>query len=183
MQLPQNAKKIFSGEIFDTYQWPQEMFDGSTETFEMLYRTDTIQVIATKGEKILLALEEQPMIKRGYGLFGGRMDKGESPLECAKRELLEESGHSSEDWELLKTYEPYHKMDWTLHLFIARNCQKVSEQKLDAGEKIEIKEVNFDKFVDIAINEPNFSGKEITIDIARIKINDGLDEFKQKIFK
>ena len=33
MKLPEQAKKVFDGEIFDVYQWDQEMYDGSTETF------------------------------------------------------------------------------------------------------------------------------------------------------
>lgn len=36
MKLPPQAKKVFTGQIFDVYQWEQEMYDGSFETFEML---------------------------------------------------------------------------------------------------------------------------------------------------
>ena len=31
--VPKNAKKVFTGEIFDIYQWQQEMYDGSLSIF------------------------------------------------------------------------------------------------------------------------------------------------------
>jgi len=157
------------------------MYDGSTETFEMLGRCNTVQIIATDGEKIFLASEEQPGIKRECTLFGGRIDEGEEPLACAKRELMEEAGMESDDWELLKTYDPYTKTEWTIYLYVARNVKKVAEQKLDPGEKIETKEVDFDRFIDIAIHTPNFSGKDIALDIARMKIKGELDGLRDKI--
>ncbi len=44
--IPEQAELKFRGVIFDVYQWPQEMFDGSVETFEMLRRADTVKIIA-----------------------------------------------------------------------------------------------------------------------------------------
>jgi len=158
------------------------MFDDSIETFEMLKRPNTVQIIATQKDKILLAKEEQPGIKREYTLLGGRVDEGETPLACAKRELLEEAGVESTDWELIKTYEPYAKTEWTIYLYVARDCKKIAEQNLDPGEKIEIKKISFDKFIDIAVNTEKFSGKDIALDIARMKIKGTLEKFRQKLF-
>ena len=36
--IPPEAKCVFRGKIFDVYQWPQRLYDGSTATFEMLRR-------------------------------------------------------------------------------------------------------------------------------------------------
>src|SRR5882757_3955251 len=103
MKIPPQAKKVFQGVIFSVYQWQQEMFDGSTETFEMLKRPNTIEVIATQGDKILISRQSQPNKENFYSLFGGRAEEGEDPLVTAKRELLEESGLESDDWELFKS--------------------------------------------------------------------------------
>lgn len=40
IMIPEQAGCVFHGEIFDVYQWQQEMFDGSYERFEMLRRPD-----------------------------------------------------------------------------------------------------------------------------------------------
>lgn len=181
MKIPKQAKLVFKGVIFDTYQWQQEMYDGTYETFEMLNRTNTIQVIPTVGDKIILIDEEQPTIKRGLGVIGGRQDDGESELECAKRELLEETGLASDDWELWEEMEPYNKIDWKISRFIARNCKKVSEQKLDAGEKIEVKPVSFEEFVEMASSD-NFASKDISLSVLRMHYKNTLEEFRKKLF-
>lgn len=181
MPVPKKAKKVFSGIIFDVYQWPQKMYDGSTETFEMLKRPDTVQVIATRGDKILLAYETQPTKGPAYTLFGGRVDKGEKPLAAAKRELREESGLVSEKWNKLNSWRPYNKIDWEIHLFAARDCTPAGEPKLDAGEKIETKEVNFDEFVAI-VTQKKFWGKELTCEMLRLQIDKKIDIFRKKIF-
>lgn len=182
MRIPKQAKKVFTGEIFNVWQWPQKMFDGSIETFEMLDRDDTIEVIPIINDKIILLQEEQPTLSARYGIVGGRNDQKETALECAKRELLEETGLISNDWELIKEFYPYHKMDWKISRYVARNCKKVAEQKLDPGEKIEIKPVNFTEFIEI-ISQEDFRSQDVTLDILKMKHFNQLEEFKQKLFK
>jgi ADP-ribose pyrophosphatase len=181
MKIPQEAKLVFKGVIFSIYQWQQKMFDGSTETFEMLQRPNTIEVIATQGDKVLMSRQSQPNKENFYSLYGGRAEIGEDPLVTAKRELLEESGLESDEWELFKSYQPVHKIDWTIYLFVARNCRKVAEPNLDAGEKIEPLACTFDEFLQI-IEQDEYWGKELAWDIHKMKQNDTLTAFKNKLF-
>lgn len=172
---------VFEGVNYDAYHWEQEMFDGSVETYEALKRADTAQVITVQGDKIFIPLEEQPRLAPYFSLFGGRVHKGEDPLDAAKRELLEEAGLASEDWELFKIYEPSSKIEWNHYIYIARDCKMIAEPKLDPGERIEIKELDFDEFVDILTSD-NFSSKEIAMDLLRMKSIDGkLNEFKKRL--
>ena len=180
-KIPKKAKKVFEGKIFDVYQWKQKLYDSSTAVFEKLKRQNTVQVIATSGSKIFLTHENQPGVERKNGFIGGRIDKGETPLNTAKRELLEEAGMKSNDWKLFAIYEPYSKIDWKIYYYIAKNCSKVSEQKLDAGEKIKIKQASFDQFIKI-ISSPGFDAQEFANEVLRMKINGRLKNFRKKIF-
>jgi ADP-ribose pyrophosphatase len=183
MKIPPQAKKVFKGLIFEVYQWEQEVFDGSTQTYEMLSRADTVDVIAVKGDKILLAHQSQPTQPDFYSLFGGRLEENENLLVGAKRELLEESGLQSEDWELFREYDLIHKIDWTIHTYIARNCEYVSDQKLDPGEKIKIVECTFEEFIEIILSK-KYAGSGILLDILYIKDDkEKLDVFKNRLFK
>ena len=180
-KIPEKAKRVFKGTIFEVYQWEQEMFDGSTATFEMLKRPNTIEVIAVKGDKIFMNLQSQPNKHNFYSLFGGRGEENEDPQVTAKRELLEESGMESDDWEFVKSYQPVHKIDWEIYLFIARDCKKVSEPKLDPGEKIETLELTFDEFVK-KIEHDEYWGNQLVMDILRMEKEGTLNAFKEKLF-
>lgn len=181
--IPNNAKKVFKGIIFDVYQWEQEVFDGSKRTWEKLKRADTADAIAvTKDKKILLAYDEQPDREGVYTTLGGRIDAGEEALEGAKRELLEESGYVSKDWELFMKTMPSAKIIWNSYYYIARNCEKVAEQKLDGGEKIKIEAISFEEWIDVVTSD-GFQDKDLSLAVFRM-IKDGtLETFKNRLLK
>jgi ribonuclease HI len=128
--IPKNAKRVFTGVIYDVYQWKQRLFDGNYTTFEMLKRPDTIQVLAIKDNKAIVVNEEQPGIKPYLGLPGGRHDKvTENELQAAKRELLEETGLSFKQWKLLSATQPHSKMDWFIYTFLAYDFDRQQKDK------------------------------------------------------
>jgi ADP-ribose pyrophosphatase len=146
-QLPDQARRVFEGVMFDVYQWEQEMFDGTTETFEMLKRQDTVEVLLTKNGKILLQEQEQPDRPSFLSLPGGRVEQGEGPLDGAKREVLEETGYESEDWEFLYQTNSTPKLAWTIFVYVARDGEWKQEMELDAGEKIKLQWVTLDELL------------------------------------
>ena len=183
-QLPENAKLVFKGQIFDVYQWEQKMFDGSVEIFEKIKRPNTAVAIATVGGKILIQEQKQPDKQNWFlSLPGGRCDKNEEPLQAAKRELLEETGYASDDWELWKEINPVIKMIWTSYIYIARNCKQKSEQKLDAGEKIKTKLIDFEDFLLLSENE-TFYEQELRRFLYRLRLYpEEKQKFHQLLFK
>ncbi|MFZ5982648.1 MAG: NUDIX hydrolase [Patescibacteria group bacterium] len=145
--LPENAKMVFKGLIFEIWQWEQKMFDGSTDTFEKIWRIPTVEVIPIVGDKIIIEEQDQPNRPGKITLVSGRADRGDDLLEEAKRELLEETGYGSDKWELLLDHPGEGKILHQISCFIARDCQKIQEPELDAGEKIRIKMIDFDEFL------------------------------------
>jgi len=181
MKLPDKAEKKFDGIIFNVYQWEQEMFDGSVATFEMIKRPNTLQIIPILSNgKILIGYEEQPTKKPGYTLLGGRQEVGEDQEGGAKREFLEETGMTADIWELDKSFMPYSKMDWTIYRYIARGCKIIQDPDHEPGEKIELKEVDWDEFIDIATS-PGFWCKGLSLDIFGMMKGGGLEEWKRKV--
>lgn len=169
--IPNTAKRVFKGVIFDVYQWQQEMFDGTFETFEKLKRPDTVVVFPILDDgKILLTKQEQPGKEPFIGATGGRVDEGEDILEAAKRELLEESGYEAEEMVLWKSVQPISKIEWSIYIFIARKLNKVADLNLDAGEKIELMPVDFEEFLHIATQE-NFYEQEIYRDVVEAMLD------------
>jgi 8-oxo-dGTP pyrophosphatase MutT (NUDIX family) len=166
--LPRNAKRVFKGKIFEVYQWRQKQFDGSYAIFEKVKRASAATTIAVSGNKILLTREKQPGAPKAFlAMPGGRIDKGESPLQAAKRELLEETGYASDDWRPFSKERFSSKIEWTLYWYIAKNCKKVSEPHPDLGEKIDVIKVNLDQF----LNMTTRTWKTPVSELAEIKMD------------
>ena len=179
MRIPPEAKRVFKGIIFDVYQWPQKLFDGTETTFEMLKRVNTAEIIAVKDGKLCLTHQSQPNKADFYSVFGGRGEEEEAPLDTAEGELLEESGLSSDNWELFKEYQPLHKIDWSIYVYIAKDCKQVAAPRLDAGEQIEVMERTFEEFIDIVLSD-KYWGNELVLDVLRMKDRGTLEQFKSK---
>jgi 8-oxo-dGTP pyrophosphatase MutT (NUDIX family) len=180
--IPDYAKKVFDGVMFDVYQWEQELFDGTKTTFEKLMRPDTVVVFpVTDDGKIILTEQEQPGKEAFIGAAGGRVDKGEAIIEAAKRELLEETGCSASKYILWDSRHPTSKIDWVVYTFIAKGIKKVSNLSLDAGEKISLKEVSVDEFIEIGIGE-TFAEKEIVSKLYEAKLDSKKKEEIKTLF-
>lgn len=144
--VPDNAKKVFQGEIYNVYQWPQKLFDGSMATFEMVSRPDTVKVIAVKNDKIVIVKQRQPNLDWYYDFPSGRHDDTrETELDAAKRELREETGMQFRNWRLIDVKQPFIKIDWLVYTFLATDFIDQGAQELDAGEEIEVMELSFDE--------------------------------------
>lgn len=174
--IPKQAERKFAGVLFDVYQWPQEMFDGSVETFEMLKRWDTVVVIAIKNDKIVLTYQKQPCKEWFYAYPGGRIDETDiNELAGAQRELREETGMEFVNWRLIGANQPFAKIDWIVYTFLATDFLKQGSQDLDAGELIEIKEFDFAEFMDL-LRMPN--AESVRCDFSTIKDIGSLAELK-----
>ena len=69
----------------------------------------------------------------------GVMEEGETPLEAAQRELLEETGFGGGQWKKLMELSPNPSaMSNTTHCFLAIGVEKIAEQHLDETEELSV---------------------------------------------
>ena len=74
-------------------------------------------------------------------------------LAVAKRELLEETGYVSDEWQYLgATVESSAKLTNYMHIYFANHCRKVSGQNLDATEKLDVLVVPLKQAVDMVMD-------------------------------
>lgn len=179
--IPDEAKLVFDGIIFDIYQWPQTEFDGSTKTYEMVKKKDTVCCIGVVDGQLLVIEDEQPHNGKWLTFPTGKVEKtDDSLLTAVKRETAEETGYVFGNWRLIQVVQPHTKMEWFIYYFVASDVERTGLQQLGAGEHITMKKLPFDEAKKLSFDKAGYLGEAEDIFRSVQTIDELLDlpEFK-----
>jgi ADP-ribose pyrophosphatase len=177
--IPINAESVYKGVIYETFHWPQTLFDGSSTTFEMLRRSDTVKVICIVEDKIVVIDDEQVHSGSRKGFPGGRVDNTDlSIVDAAKREVKEETGYSFNNFKLIDVVQPYDDVEWFVHTFVAYDVTEKQEPKNDPGEKTTVHLMEFSDLKKNLTNpEYDFHANDLFSEIEATEELKGIPEF------
>lgn len=151
-----NTEQIFSNRYVKLSKNKVQLDNNKIiDDFYTITIPDAAMVCAITDDSYIILKKEfryacnSDVIECPAGMFE---ENEKSPLEVAKRELLEETGYTSKDWMYLGgSQESTSKLTNTMHLFFAKNCKKTAEQKTDSTESIELIKVPFKTAVDMVM--------------------------------
>ncbi len=141
-------KKIYDGKILGL-----SVYDGKIEG-----RKVRREMIEHRGAAAMLAFDEENKVilvkqhrfPHGYVLEipAGTLEKKEEPVNCAFRELEEETGYRAKKMTLLITYYPSIGYNTEIiHCFLASGLKKIADLKLDDDEILSVVKIDMQKLL------------------------------------
>jgi ADP-ribose pyrophosphatase len=120
--------------------------DGRAANFEVHLDPQVVAVLAlTPQHRVILAKQYRPGPDRTLlEVPGGAVEPGELPEIAARRELFEETGYMGELHYVAENL--YGNSTMLQHNFIALNCCRVAQPRLDVDEFIEVVELPLEEF-------------------------------------
>lgn len=133
-----------------------ELPDGrQNPEFYVLEYPDWVNIIAItdEGEFVMERQYRHGLGKTCFEIPAGVIEKGETPLEAAKRELQEETGYGEGEWEEVLTLSGNASTSNNMtHCFIAEGVRKISTQHLDSTEDLKPVLLNEMQVKDLLVN-------------------------------
>ena len=156
-----STSDIFNGKILHVIHDEVELEDGSRSMREVVRHPGGVCVAALDSEDNLLFVRQ---FRYPYGevvleLPAGKLEKGSTPLENGKRELLEETGAIGYSYiSLGQVYPSPGYTDEIIHLYACR-VKEQSENRPDEGEFLNVEKIPLKKAAEMVLNNQVFDAK------------------------
>lgn len=136
-----SSKTVYEGRIAKVRLEEFRYQDGEVEEREVVGHPGAVAIVAHDGERLFLVRQPREPVNEPslLELPAGKLDvEGESPLECAKRELGEEIGRAASEWrEMKRLYPSPGILEEEVTVFEATGLSEV-EANPDDDERLEI---------------------------------------------
>lgn len=149
-----NSTEVFNGKILHITLDEVELEDGAKSAREVVKHPGGVAVAALDGENNLLFVRQfrYPYREVVLELPAGKLEKGFSPLENAKRELLEETGAQGYSYiSLGKLYPSPGYTDEIIHLYACK-IRQMGESRPDEGEFLNVEKIPLEKAAEMVLN-------------------------------
>ena len=136
---------LHRGRVFELVRENITLVNGVTIDIDILRHPGASAIIPISGERVVLIKQYRHAIGDYiWEIPAGTMDPMEDPLACAMRELAEETGYSSANWQKLGEITPVPAYsDERIHMFLAVGLEP-AKQDLEDDELLDVHDLRFD---------------------------------------
>lgn len=135
-----SSRSVYQGKLLHVREDRVELPNGQQATREYIEHPGAVVVIPllANGEVVMERQFRYPLRRDVYELPAGKIDRGEPPLACGQRELLEETGYIAKQWRFVATIHPcIGYSDESMSLYLAEDLL-LGEHNRDGDEFLEI---------------------------------------------
>ena len=153
-EIPVSEDKIFSGLIFDVNRMQVKLPNGHDAARDIVRHPGAVAIVAlTDDGRICLVRQfRAPLGRVTLEIPAGKLDLGEDPLECAKRELNEETGLVAERIAFLTSLATTPGFtDERIHLYMATGLS-FGPAHPDEDEFLNVDLVPLDELIDAVLD-------------------------------
>lgn len=158
-----SIQQIYDGNIIKVEKQTVSLPDGKEATRDIVRHPGASAVIPLneKGELYMVTQYRKPIEKVSLEIPAGKLDKGEDPAVCAKRELKEETGlEAGKIQHLVSIHSTPGFSDEVLHLYLATDLAE-GDACADEDEFISSERIPVGKLVDMVLNHEITDAKTI----------------------
>jgi ADP-ribose pyrophosphatase len=150
-----STNSIFEGKVISLQVDDVELPNGKMGQREIVKHPGAVAIIAftAEGKLVLVRQFRKPLEKEIFEIPAGKLEKGEDPLQCAFRELEEETGYTSKQCELLVTF--YTSPGFADELIYVYEAGELSlgEAHTDEDEFVEVVAVTLEEALEMVKKE------------------------------
>jgi len=155
---------VHRARVFSLVKENVTLDNGVTTDLEFLEHPGAAAIVPMLNESKVLLLRQYRHALKDYiwEIPAGTLDPQESVINCAKRELIEETGYSADHWQKLGEITPVPGYsNERIHIFLATDL-RTAEQDLDKDEIINVHEVEFEEALEMIKRGEMQDDKSIT---------------------
>jgi ADP-ribose pyrophosphatase len=155
---------LHQGRVFNLLNENYTLNNGVTSDMDFIQHPGAAAMVPmlNQTEVILIKQYRHAIREFIWEIPAGTLGPRESPINCAKRELVEEIGYSADGWQQLGTITPLPGCsNERIHIFLASDLRP-AEQHLDEDEMISVKALKFDKALKMISTGEISDGKTIS---------------------
>jgi len=157
------TKQVYGGIVVNIRRDTAELQNGKQVDREVVEHPGGVGIVPLTDDcKVVMVRQYRyPVEKELLEIPAGKLSQGEQPLECAIRELSEETGYSAGRYVFLgETYPSPGFCRESLYLYLALDMQK-GEAHLDDDELLSVEEIEIDELIDRIMSNELADGKTI----------------------
>jgi len=124
------SKQVYAGKVVQLRLTTVSLPNGSRKMREILVHPGAAAIVPLRDDNTILLVEQyRTAVGRAtLEIPAGTLEEGESPEECARRELIEETGFTASHWDMVTAYYPSPGYSSEIiHVFKASGLEKVAD--------------------------------------------------------